>query len=142
METRFDLISSASKQSLRRNYQPELHKCFSLQLLAVCAEILRSRFTPLLIYALYPVLHSLVQPLIYVNGSAFASLQHITRSLGFASPGNLLLANFDYALRRRAIEGCDDPLADWMLDLRLHYFVERSKIVHCRFTHSGASVQS
>ena len=98
LETRFDLVSSASKQSLRRDYQPELHKCFSLQLLAVCAEILRSRFTPLLIYALYPVLHSLVQPLVYVNGSAFASLQHITRSLGFASPGNLLLANFDYAL--------------------------------------------
>ncbi|KAI5119774.1 hypothetical protein M0805_009245 [Coniferiporia weirii] len=97
LQTRFDFKSS-SKSPRTGVSQPILHKSFSLQLLAVSANILRSRFSTLLIYTLYPLLHSLVSPEAHLSSTAFAALQHVTRSLGYATPGNLLLSNFDYAL--------------------------------------------
>ena len=48
----------------------------------------------------------------------------------------------NYALRGRAVEGCDDPRADWMLDVRLNCLVERSNMVRYIFTHGGAGVYS
>ncbi|KAJ8084450.1 hypothetical protein PM082_003220 [Marasmius tenuissimus] len=78
--------------------QPMLHKAFSLQLLSVTAGVLQSKFISLLIYTLYPVLHSIVSPLSFLSTTALASLHYITASASYASPGNLLLSNFDYVL--------------------------------------------
>jgi hypothetical protein len=78
--------------------QPVLHKALQLQVLAVLAGILQARFTPLFIYTLYPVLHSLVSPVAYLSSSALAALNYITIVTSYASPANLLLSNFDYAL--------------------------------------------
>ncbi|KAF9469873.1 armadillo-type protein [Collybia nuda] len=78
--------------------QPTLHKALQLQLLAVCAGILQARFTSMLIYTLYPVLHSLVSPVAYLSSTALATLHFFTTSMSYASPANLLLSNFDYAL--------------------------------------------
>ena len=75
-----------------------LSKSLALQLLSISASILQSRFGVLLIHALFPVLHSLVSPSLFLSSSARAALQYYTDSMGYASPANLLLANFDYAL--------------------------------------------
>lgn len=78
--------------------QPMLHRSFSLQLISIAAGILQARFTPLLLYTLYPVLHSLVSPASHLSSTALATLNFITISTSYASPANLLLSNFDYAL--------------------------------------------
>ncbi|PCH33889.1 hypothetical protein WOLCODRAFT_94405 [Wolfiporia cocos MD-104 SS10] len=78
--------------------QPLLHKCVSLQILAVTAGILEARFAPLLLHTLYPILHSIVSDSPLVSSTALAALDCITRSTSYASPANLLLSNFDYAL--------------------------------------------
>ncbi|KAF8225111.1 hypothetical protein L208DRAFT_1368534 [Tricholoma matsutake] len=78
--------------------QPILHKALQLQILAVSAGILQARFASLFIYTLYPVLHSLVSPVAYLSSTALATLNYITVVTSYASPANLLLANFDYAL--------------------------------------------
>ncbi|KAG7099615.1 hypothetical protein E1B28_001443 [Marasmius oreades] len=78
--------------------QPMLHKSFSLQILSVTAGALQSKFISLLIYTLYPVLHSIVSPLSFLSTTALASLHYITGSTSYASPGNMLLSNFDYVL--------------------------------------------
>ena len=78
--------------------QPILHKALQLQVLAVSAGILQARFASLFIYTLYPVLHSLVSPTAYLSHTAFATLHYITVVTSYASPTNLLLSNFDYAL--------------------------------------------
>ncbi|KAF7436503.1 hypothetical protein PC9H_003336 [Pleurotus ostreatus] len=78
--------------------QPFIHQTFSLQIIAVAAGILRARFAPLLLYTLYPVLHSLTSPDPLVLSTAMSTLDFITMSTSYASPSNLLLSNFDYAL--------------------------------------------
>lgn len=78
--------------------QPLLHRAFSLHLLSITAGILQARFTPLFIYILYPVLHSLISPFAHLSSTALAALAFITNSTAYASPANLLLSNFDYAL--------------------------------------------
>ncbi|KAG5651424.1 hypothetical protein H0H81_008708 [Sphagnurus paluster] len=78
--------------------QPELHGALSLQLLAISAGVLQVQFMPLLIYALYPVLRSIVSSDIYLSSTALATLNFITLMTSHASPSNLLLSNFDYAL--------------------------------------------
>ena len=78
--------------------QPLLHKALALQLLSIIAGILHSRFTSLLIHALYPILHSLVSPVVHLSSTALAALNFVTSSTSYASPANLLLSNFDYAL--------------------------------------------
>ncbi|TFK56731.1 hypothetical protein OE88DRAFT_1650165 [Heliocybe sulcata] len=78
--------------------QPSLHKAISLQLISLTCGILQSRSTPLFIYTLYPVLHSIVAEDSYVTETAAASLAFISYSTSFASPRNLVLSNFDYIL--------------------------------------------
>ena len=78
--------------------QPILHKALQLQVLAISAGILQARFTSLFIYTLYPILHSLVSPVAYLSSTALAALNYITVVTSYASPANLLLSNFDYAL--------------------------------------------
>lgn len=75
-----------------------LHKSFSLQLLCVSAAILRSRFANLLMHTVYPLLRSFVSESHHLATTALSSLQFITNCTGYASPSNLLLSNFDYAL--------------------------------------------
>ncbi|CCM04193.1 uncharacterized protein FIBRA_06359 [Fibroporia radiculosa] len=75
-----------------------LHRALSLQVLAVTAGILEARFTTLLLHTLYPVLHSLVSEVALVSSTALATLYFISRNASYASPANMLLSNFDYAL--------------------------------------------
>jgi len=75
-----------------------LHLSMYLQLLSISAGILQSRFPPLLIHALYPILHSIVSTDSFLSTSGLAALGFITSSTSYASPANLLLSNFDYAL--------------------------------------------
>ncbi|KAH7916422.1 armadillo-type protein [Hygrophoropsis aurantiaca] len=78
--------------------QPLLHRSFSLHLLSITAGILQARYTSLLIHVLYPVLHSLVSPISHLSLTALAALDFITNATSYASPVNLLLSHFDYAL--------------------------------------------
>ncbi len=78
--------------------QPILHMVFRLQALAISSAILQSRFTPLLLNTIYPILHSLVAKATYLSTTALATLQYIAHATSYASPANLLLSNFDYAL--------------------------------------------
>ncbi|KAJ8523279.1 hypothetical protein ONZ45_g189 [Pleurotus djamor] len=78
--------------------QPHIHRAFSLQLIALCAGVLQSQFSPLLLYSLYPVLHSLTSPETLVSATGLATLDYLSTSMSYASPTNLLLSNFDYAL--------------------------------------------
>ncbi|KXN88786.1 hypothetical protein AN958_06655, partial [Leucoagaricus sp. SymC.cos] len=78
--------------------QPVNHRALCLQIISVCIGILQSRSSPLFIHVLYPVLHSLVSQVPFLASTAFASLQFMTIVTSHASPANLLLSNFDYAL--------------------------------------------
>ncbi|RDB28909.1 TEL2-interacting protein 1 [Hypsizygus marmoreus] len=92
------ITTSSRTKEVASAQQPVLHKALSLQLLAVSAGVLQAQFTPLFIYTLYPVLHSLVSSDVYLSSAALATLNFITIVTSYASPSNLLLANFDYAL--------------------------------------------
>ncbi|KAJ7039180.1 hypothetical protein C8F04DRAFT_1220237 [Mycena alexandri] len=92
------IVQPSSTKAKTSTTQPILHKTMCLQLLAVLSGILQARSTPLLIYTLYPVLHSLVSPVLYLSSTALATLDFMTTSASYASPANLLLSNFDYAL--------------------------------------------
>ena len=96
--TRFDIKNHDRPTESSIQSQRILHKVLSLQLLSITAGILRSRFMRLLLHTLYPVLHSLVSQNTYVSSTALATLHYITSANAYASPSNLLLANFDYAL--------------------------------------------
>jgi hypothetical protein len=74
------------------------HRAATLQLLAVAAGILQSRFTPMLMYTIYPLLHSIVSSSSFLSQTGLATLQYIASNASYASPANLLLSNFDYAL--------------------------------------------
>ena len=78
--------------------QPNLHAVLSIQLLSISSGILQARFSSLFLRVLYPVLHSVVSANVHLSSSALAGLKYITNSTSYASPANLLLANFDYAL--------------------------------------------
>ncbi|KAI0756752.1 armadillo-type protein [Daedaleopsis nitida] len=78
--------------------QPLLHRALSLQLLSITAGILESRYLPLLLHVLYPVLRGIVSDTSIVSASALAALNFITICTSYATPANLLLSNFDYAL--------------------------------------------
>lgn len=93
-----DIKQPTTPQRRRLILQPMLHKSLALQLLSIAAGILHARFTPLLIHALYPILHSLVSPFVHLSSTALAALNFVTNSTSYASPANLLLSNFDYAL--------------------------------------------
>ena len=78
--------------------QPMVHRALCLQIIAIAAGVTQSRFAPLFIYTLYPILHSLVSPLSFLSSTAVATLRFITIFTSHASPANLLLSNFDYVL--------------------------------------------
>ncbi|EIN13941.1 hypothetical protein PUNSTDRAFT_110095 [Punctularia strigosozonata HHB-11173 SS5] len=77
---------------------PWLRDGICLQLLAISAGILQSRFTSLLMDAMYPMLHSLVSRASFLSSTALACLNSISHNMSYARPANLLLSNFDYAL--------------------------------------------
>lgn len=86
--------TSASEDDVQSN----LHKVMALRLLSTVAGILRHQFSFLLLHTLYPILHSLISDDAYVSSTGLATLHYIAFVTGYASPSNLLLANFDYAL--------------------------------------------
>ena len=71
---------------------------FCLQLLAISAGILQVRFTTLLIHIPYPILHSIISPIPYCSINGLATLAFVANATSYASPANVLLSNFDYAL--------------------------------------------
>ena len=77
---------------------PSLHRALALQSLAICAGTLQTGFTHLLLYTLYPVLNALISDNVHLSSTALATLHYITFCTSYASPANLLLSNFDYAL--------------------------------------------
>ncbi|KAG6814122.1 hypothetical protein H0H92_002117 [Tricholoma furcatifolium] len=91
-------ITHATPKQAAARKQPGLHKALSMQLLAVSAGVMQAQFTSLLLYTLYPVLRSLVSSDAYLSSTALATLNYIARVSSYASPANLLLSNFDYAL--------------------------------------------
>lgn len=93
-------ISSTGPQNpkMEGRDMAKLHAALALQLLSISASVLGPRFPPLLLHSLYPVLRSLVSSNALLSSTAMAALSHITAASGYASPANLLLSNFDYAL--------------------------------------------
>jgi len=89
--------SSQGKRSTPTS-QPHLHAVLSIQLLSISSGILQARFSSLFLRVLYPILHSIVSTNAHLSSSALAGLKYIANSTSYASPANLLLANFDYAL--------------------------------------------
>jgi hypothetical protein len=89
--------SSQGKRSKPRS-QPYLHGVLSIQLLSISSGILQARFSSLFLRVLYPILHSIVSTNTHLSSTALAGLKYVTNSTSYASPANLLLANFDYAL--------------------------------------------
>lgn len=80
------------------SFQPMVHRALCLQVIAIVAGVTQSRFAPLFIHTLYPILHSLVSPFSFLSSTAVATLHYITIFTSYASPANLLLSNFDYVL--------------------------------------------
>jgi TELO2-interacting protein 1 len=78
--------------------QQMLYRSIALQNIAIASSILKSNFVVLLMQSLYSVLHSLISTNPFLNATAQATLVHISQACGYASPANLLLSNFDYAL--------------------------------------------
>ena len=93
-----NIVRAQPSKTPKTKLQPLLRRVLSLQLLAITAGILQSRFPRLFIYTLYPVLHSITSAESYLSLTALATLKYITAVTSFASPTNLLLSNFDYAL--------------------------------------------
>lgn len=93
-----NIVHAQPSKTPKTKLQPLLQRVLSLQLLAISAGILQSRFPRLFIYTLYPVLHSITSAESYLSLTALATLKYITAVTSFASPTNLLLSNFDYAL--------------------------------------------
>lgn len=100
LEKLLDLGKNAksTNDEVNRECQRVLYLSQGLQLLAISSSILEVSFSSLLMHALYPVLHSLVSLHPFISATAHATLLHISLSTGSASPANLLLSNFDYAL--------------------------------------------
>ncbi|KAH9944165.1 armadillo-type protein [Epithele typhae] len=87
-----------SSTSSHTAIQPFIHRGLSLQLLSITSGILESRFPPLLLQALYPILHGIVSDNSFISTSGLAALSFVTNVTSYATPANLLLSNFDYAL--------------------------------------------
>ena len=100
IQSLLDMGKHAKPQNTRAlaEEQVSIYLSLSLQLLSIASQVLESRFPPLLMYSLYPVLHSFVSPSPILSSTALATLHYISSSTGYASPANLLLSNFDYAL--------------------------------------------
>ncbi|EJD55423.1 hypothetical protein AURDEDRAFT_118550 [Auricularia subglabra TFB-10046 SS5] len=79
-------------------WSPEMHRAAALRIIVAASSALRAAFSPLLLQTLYPLLHALVSQSPLLRSTAMAALHNIARSTGFATPRNLLMSNFDYAL--------------------------------------------
>ncbi|KZT62601.1 hypothetical protein CALCODRAFT_513889 [Calocera cornea HHB12733] len=88
---------SKPSRNAKHSVQP-IHASLSLQLLALASQVLTSGFRALFLQVLYPVLHSLVSAMPTVSATSMCTLQVIAHSTSYASPANMLLSNFDYAL--------------------------------------------
>jgi hypothetical protein len=82
----------------KKTSQPVLHGMAALQVLSVTAQVLQAQFMPVLLHALYPILHSIISPVAQLSDSGLAALNIVASSVSYASPANLLLSNFDYVL--------------------------------------------
>jgi hypothetical protein len=90
--------AKSNAESNNQSMQRILYHAQAIQLLAISAHILETRFSTLLIQALYPILHSFVSSDPFLSATAFAALRHVAVACGYASIANMLLSNFDYAL--------------------------------------------
>jgi hypothetical protein len=92
-------IKAEYPQKQRKPVVPlTLHRIVSLHLLSITSGILQARFSTLFLRVLYPILHSIVSPDSHLSSTALAALNYVTNSTSYATPANLLLSNFDYAL--------------------------------------------
>ena len=92
----------AAKLTARENLEA-LHTITSLHLMAISSSVLGPKFRPMLLYALYPLIRSLVSPNLAVSSVAQSTLEVVTNATAYASPANLVLANFDYALNSASL---------------------------------------
>ncbi|KAG8710199.1 hypothetical protein FRC09_000246 [Ceratobasidium sp. 395] len=93
--------SSSSYTNKKRTHDLQTqHTSLALHLLATSHSVLSNNPTSitLLQHTLYPLLQGLLSPVGLVNMTAHAALSETAHALGYASPPNMLLANFDYAL--------------------------------------------
>ena len=88
----------ASTPPTQKTSPPALHSMAALQVLSVTAQVLQAQFTPVLLHTLYPILHSIVSPVVQLSNSGLAALNIVASSVSYASPANLLFSNFDYVL--------------------------------------------
>ncbi|KAF9486308.1 hypothetical protein BDN70DRAFT_821861 [Pholiota conissans] len=88
----------SSVKATKLRHQPNIHRTLCLQIIAITAGISQGHFSTLFIHTLYPVLHSLISPVLFLSSTALAALNFITIATSYASPANLLLSNFDYIL--------------------------------------------
>ncbi|KAG9102885.1 hypothetical protein FRC06_000879 [Ceratobasidium sp. 370] len=88
---------SSRKRTLELQAQ---HTSLALHLLSTSHSILSNSpsSVTLLQHTLYPLLQGLLSPVGLVSMTAHAALNETAHALGYASPPNMLLANFDYAL--------------------------------------------
>ncbi|PPQ67347.1 hypothetical protein CVT24_011530 [Panaeolus cyanescens] len=95
----FQHSSSHQGKGVRQTYDyTHIHRALRLQLLSVATSITQSRSSTLFIHILYPILHSIVSPVSFLSATGLAALRFITETASYASPANMLLANFDYIL--------------------------------------------
>ncbi|KAG8908884.1 hypothetical protein FRC00_010888, partial [Tulasnella sp. 408] len=92
------ISAGTERSSAEGREMAKLHAALALQTLSISSSILGSRFPPLLLHAIYPILRSLVSSHNLLSSTAMAALHHVTTASGYAAPANLLLSNFDYAL--------------------------------------------
>ncbi|KAG8740011.1 hypothetical protein FRC10_004851 [Ceratobasidium sp. 414] len=93
--------SATSSSSHRRALELQAqHTSLALHLLSASHSILSNSpsSVTLLQHTLYPLLQGLLSPVGLVSMTAHATLSETAHALGYASPPNMLLANFDYAL--------------------------------------------
>ncbi|KDQ54953.1 hypothetical protein JAAARDRAFT_196325 [Jaapia argillacea MUCL 33604] len=90
--------ASSQNQSGGSSAQHTLHQSLRLQLLSISSLILQSSFTPLLLHTLYPILSTLLSSSPHLSLTAYSTLLTVASSTSHATPSNLLMSNFDYAL--------------------------------------------
>ncbi|KAG8915361.1 hypothetical protein FRC01_003689 [Tulasnella sp. 417] len=92
------ISTGTEKSDAEGREMARLHAALALQTLSISSSALGSRFPPLLLHAIYPILRSLVSSNNFLSSTAMAALHHVTAASAYAAPANLLLSNFDYAL--------------------------------------------
>ncbi|KAI9444879.1 ARM repeat-containing protein [Lactarius indigo] len=77
-------VGRGASTPAQKTSQPFLHSMAALQ-------VLSAQFIPVLLHALYPILHSIISPVAQLSDSGLAALNIVAST-------NLLLSNFDYVL--------------------------------------------